>query len=147
MQPIDDKLASFTEVCRQAGLKVTHQRLEIYRELVQSDEHPDAEDLFERTRRRIPSLSLDTLYRTLRMLEDKGIISRVGSIRDRARFDPNTLPHHHFVCSECGLIADFTSGTFDHLPIPPEVSRLGGVESVYVELRGRCRDCREKDGN
>jgi len=147
MQSTDEKLAELVTLCREAGLKATHQRLEIFRELVQTDEHPDAETLYARVRERIPSLSLDTMYRTLRMLEEKGIISRVGCIKERARFDSNRKPHHHFVCSACGLIADFYSDALDHFPIPPQVSRMGGVDTVHVELRGKCTACREAGRN
>lgn len=92
-------------------------------------------------RQRIPTISLDTVYRTLRMLEDMGTIARVGSMRDRARFDANTAPHHHFVCCECGTISDFQSDVLDQLPVPPEVAGMGSVDWVYIELRGHCRKC------
>ncbi len=78
------------------------------------------------------------------MLEDKGVISRVGSMRDRARFDANTDRHHHFVCSDCGMIGDFYCDALDHFPVPREVTEMGRVDGVYVELRGRCRKCQVK---
>ena len=134
-------MAEFVDAFRRQGLKATHQRREILRELVGTKEHPDAETIYERVRRRIPAISLDTVYRTLKLLEDKGVISRVGSTRDRARFDANTDPHHHFVCSECGMIGDFYSDVFDRFPVPRAVAEMGSVEGVYVELRGRCRKC------
>jgi Fur family peroxide stress response transcriptional regulator len=75
------------------------------------------------------------------MLEDKGVIARVGSLRDRARFDANVDHHHHFVCTECGLIGDFYSEALDRFPVPSDVSRMGSVAGVYVEFRGRCLTC------
>ncbi len=65
-------------------------------------------------------------------------------MRDRARFDANTDRHHHFVCTECGLIGDFYSDEMDQLAAPREVSEMGSVEAVYVELRGICRQCKQK---
>lgn len=115
--------------------------MEILRELVATQEHPDAETIYARVRQRIPTISLDTVYRTLRMLEDLGIIARVGTMQDRARFDANTERHHHFVCCECGTISDFYSDVLDRLPIPPEVVEMGNVNSVHVELRGHCGKC------
>jgi Fur family transcriptional regulator, peroxide stress response regulator len=50
--------------------------------------------------------------------------------------------HHHFVCERCGKIADFTSAALDGIAAPPEVRTLGQVDSVHIELRGRCRKCR-----
>lgn len=134
-------VAEFPNACRRQGVKATHQRTEILRELVGTEEHPDAETIFERVRERIPAISRDTVYRTLKLLEEKGVISRVGSTRDRARFDANTDRHHHFVCCECGMIGDFYSDVLDRFPVPREVAEMGSVETVYVELRGRCRKC------
>ena len=141
MQTVEERLAAFAGHCRKAGLKATHQRIEIYRELATTEEHPDADTVYERVRKRIPALSLDTVYRTLRMLEEKGVISRVGSLGERTRFDANTDRHHHFVCCECGMIGDFYSDVLDRFPVPREVAEMGSVDGVYVELRGRCRKC------
>ena len=138
---IEKQVESFLASCRRHGIRVTHQRTEILRELASTEEHPDAETLYRRVRRRIPAMSLDTVYRTLRMLEYKGVISRVGSVRDKARFDANTDRHHHFVCCECGMIGDFYSDVLDRFPVPREVAEMGSVDGVYVELRGRCRKC------
>jgi Fur family transcriptional regulator, peroxide stress response regulator len=140
-QEIERRVAEFVDACRRQGVKATHQRTEILRELVAAQEHPDAETVYARVRHRIPTIALDTVYRTLRMLEDRGVIARVGSMRDRARFDANTDRHHHFVCCECGLIGDFHSDVLDRFPVPREVAEMGSVDQVYVELRGRCRKC------
>ena len=104
---LERRMRGFSEVCRSFGVKATHQRTEIYRELAQTKEHPDAETIYARVRKRIPAMSLDTVYRTLRLLEEKKIISRVGSLGERTRFDANTDRHHHFICKRCGYIGDF----------------------------------------
>ncbi len=141
---IENRVAEFVDACHRQGVKATHQRTEILRELVATQEHPDAETIYARVRQRIPTISLDTVYRTLRMLEDEGVIARVGSMRDRARFDANTDRHHHFVCCECGTIGDFYSDELDRFPVPREVAEMGSVDRVYVELRGRCRKCQAR---
>ncbi len=141
---VRQQVASLAEIFRRQGLKVTHQRMEILKELVRAQEHPSAETVYVRVRRRIPAISLDTVYRTLKLLEEKGIISRVGSMRDRARFDANTDQHHHFICIECGRVGDFHSDVLDRFPVPPEVAEMGSVDGVYVELRGRCRKCQSR---
>jgi Fur family transcriptional regulator, peroxide stress response regulator len=143
-EQIEKRIAEFLELCRRQGVKATHQRTEVLRELAGSEEHPDAETILSRVRQRVPAISVDTVYRTLKLLEDKGVIARVGSMRDRARFDANTDRHHHFVCTECGMIGDFYSDAIDRLPVPREVSEMGSVEGVYVELRGICRKCKQK---
>ena len=138
---IERRVAEFVDACHRQGVKATHQRTEILRELVATQEHPDAETVYARVRQRIPAISLDTVYRTLKMLEDMGIITRVGSMRYRTRFDANTDRHHHFVCCECGMIVDFYSDVLDRFPVPREVAELGNVDWVHVELRGRCGKC------
>jgi len=138
------RVAEFVDTCRRQGIKVTHQRIEILRELACTDEHPDAETVYERVRERLPVISLDTVYRTLRLLEERGAIARVGSLGDRARFDANTDRHHHYVCSECGLVRDFYSEELDGFTVPPDVSELGQVDAIHIELRGRCRECKAK---
>lgn len=143
-QQVEKRVADFLEICRRQGVKATHQRTEILRELAGSEEHPDAETILTRVRQRVPTISVDTIYRTLRLLEDSGVIARVGSMRDRARFDANTDRHHHFVCTECEMIGDFYSEAMDQFPVPQEVSEMGSVEGVYVELRGICRKCKQK---
>jgi len=139
---VDKRVADFVDACRRHGIRATHQRTEILRELAGTEEHPDAETVYGNVRKRIPAISLDTVYRTLRLLEEKGVISRVGSTRERARFDANTDRHHHFVCSVCGRVTDFYSDVPDNFLPPSEVTDMGHVDSVYVELRGRCRQCR-----
>ena len=86
-------------------------------------------------------ISLDTVYRTLKLLESKGVISRVGSMQERSRFDANTAHHHHFICTECGMIGDFYSDALDRIQVPHEAAGMGSVDEVCVELRGRCRRC------
>lgn len=144
---IERRLARFQEACRQQGLKVTHQRTEVFRELAKTEEHPGAETIYKRVRKRIPALSLDTVYRTLRTLEDQGVIGRVGSGHDRIRFDANTDKHHHFVCTRCGAVRDFYSDELSALQAPPQAADMGEVDDVYIELRGVCRRCQGAERN
>jgi len=141
---LEKRVTQFSEVSRCHGDKITHQRREIYRELAKTQEHPDAETIYRRVRKRIPSISLDTVYRTLRLLEDEGLISRVGSISERTRFDANSDRHHHFVCTECGFIGDVYIEEWDNIRPPKDLTAMGKVNSVHVELRGLCKACQRK---
>ncbi len=138
------RLERFKSASREAGIKLTHQRLEIFREVASTEEHPDAEAVFKGVCKRVPTLSLDTVYRTLWLLEDLGLISTLGPRRERARFDANLDSHHHFVCENCGLVRDFENHEFDALAAPPDVTRLGSVSRVCVEARGLCLECSER---
>jgi Fur family peroxide stress response transcriptional regulator len=126
---------------KDAGVKLTHQRLEIFRELVASEEHPDAESLFRAVQQRMPTVSLDTVYRTLWMLHDLGLVTTLGPQRARTRFDANLEPHHHYVCTRCGLVRDFESEELNGLRVPAAVRRLGSIVDAQVEVRGLCARC------
>jgi Fur family peroxide stress response transcriptional regulator len=138
---ITSRMMRFDEICRGAGAKITSQRREIFRFVAQSDQHPDAKSVFRGVRRRVPTISLDTVYRTLWLFTDLGLITTLGQPRDRARFDANLRPHHHFVCRRCGLISDFHSDAFDELQPPEALAAIGFVESTRVEAKGVCRAC------
>ena len=72
---VERRVARFERLCRDAGIRLTHQRLEIYRAVAQSDDHPDAETVYRRVRTRMPTVSLDTVYRTLWLLNDHHLIA------------------------------------------------------------------------
>lgn len=141
----EQRIARFTETCRASGAKLTHQRLEIFREVAQTGDHPDAEMVFKGVRERIPTVSLDTVYRTLWWLKDLGLIKTLGPPRARARFDANLGRHHHFICTHCGLTRDFYSKKFNKLKLPESVQKIGQAEMTQVEVKGVCRHCAAKE--
>ena len=144
-QDIDQRIARFNEICRKSGAKLTHQRLEIYREVAQTKDHPDAEAVFKGVRKRMPTVSLDTVYRTLWWLKDLGLIKTLGPPRERARFDANLGRHHHFICTQCGLRRDFYSETFSKLKLPESIQSMGYAEMTQVEVKGICHQCAAKE--
>jgi Fur family transcriptional regulator, peroxide stress response regulator len=146
-EELQRRLDHFKDVCRRAGMKLTHQRTEIFREVARTDDHPDAQTIYERVRERVPAMSLDTVYRNLWLLNDLGLVATLGPPRERARFDANVTPHHHFVCTRCGMASDFYSREFDELRPPAEVDSMGSVEATHVELRGLCLRCKKKRKN
>ena len=135
------RVEHFESVCRDKGIKLTHQRIEIFREVAQTGDHPDADQVFQRVRDRISTVSLDTVYRTLWLLKDLGLVVSLGSSRERTRFDANLERHHHFVCGRCGYTRDFYSDDLDSIRIPDSVNSFGEVEATHVEVRGVCREC------
>jgi Fur family peroxide stress response transcriptional regulator len=138
---IERRLERFVQTCRGKGMKVTHQRMEVFRELAGAENHPDAETIYRHVRRRVPAISRDTVYRTLASLAEYGVVHKAEILFSRARYDANTNRHHHFVCTECGRVRDFYSEALNELPIPKAVASLGRVESAHVQLRGLCSVC------
>ncbi len=138
---VGDRLEHLKAVAKKAGVKQTHQRLEIFRELALSEEHPDADSIFRAVQHRLPTASIDTVYRTLWMLHDLGLVATLGPQREGMRFDANLEQHHHYVCVRCGLVRDFVSADLDGLRVPGAVKALGSVAGAHVEVRGECAKC------
>jgi Fur family peroxide stress response transcriptional regulator len=126
---------------RDSGLRLTHQRLEIVRAIAADRTHPDVETVYEAVRKRVPTISLDTVYRTLGTLTDRGLITRVQFMPGPARYDANQAQHHHFVCTRCGLVRDVEDRDLDAIQAPAEVTRIGCPEAVTVQFRGVCEAC------
>jgi Fur family peroxide stress response transcriptional regulator len=138
---IERRLLQFKVAARKASVKLTHQRLEIFKEVASSIDHPAVETVFRAVQARMPTVSLDTVYRTLRMLEELGLVTMLGSRRGAVRLDANLQPHHHFICMRCGLARDFEEPRFDTLPVPDGAKAYGDIIGTRVELRGMCRRC------
>lgn len=142
---IERRLERFRVAAKAAGIKLTHQRLEIFRELAASLDHPSAEAVHQAVRARVPGVSLDTVYRTLWVLHDLGLIATLGPRRSSVRFDANLDHHHHYVCVRCGLARDFTSPALDALRVPAAVEGFGSITGTQVEVRGICRSCAQAE--
>jgi Fur family peroxide stress response transcriptional regulator len=140
---IERRLERFKEVARRVGVKFTPQRLEIFRAVASSVEHPSAEAVYMAVRANMPTVSLDTVYRTLWLLTDLGLLNTLGQRQDSVRFDANLAQHHHYRCVKCGMVRDFESAELSHLPIPNSVNRFGDIACVQVDVQGVCADCKK----
>ena len=137
---IDAQLGRFTEACHEKGAPVTHQRLAIFRALLESHAHPDAEALHSVLRPAYPTLSLATVYKTLEMLQTLGLARPVSSPGPTRRFDGNQHPHHHLWCTRCRRLMDVELDKLADIAPP---ARLGfQVEDVTIQFNGVCADCR-----
>lgn len=139
------KLQAFRELSKQKGLKLTHQRLEIFNVLSSMLDHPSAEDVFEEVKKRIPTIAFDTVYRTLALFERHGLISKVNYLDSKTQYDSVTERHSHLICTRCQKIQDFYWPEVDQLQIPIETKRWGSIKNKYIELRGLCQNCLTKD--
>jgi len=131
----------FSATCRRVGLKLTHQRYKVYLELLQSSDHPAAEALHKRLLPKIPTISLDTVYRTLATFEQHGLISRVQTVESHARFEARLRHHHHLICSVCNEIMDFQWDGFDQSPLPQDLQEWGTVSNKQAVVHGVCGKC------
>jgi Fur family peroxide stress response transcriptional regulator len=135
---------SFEKVCRAKGLRITHQRTEIFKALLKHTNHPTTEDVFEQVRKHLKTISLDTVYRTIATFEEYGLIRRVHHIDNATRFDVNISDHHHLVCSKCNKIEDFYWPDFDQMKLPKSISSWGQIDVKHVVINGLCLSCKKK---
>ena len=136
------KMDAFQANCRKAGLKVTPQRMAVYKVLIESEQHPSAEMVFRKVRQVIPNISLDTVNRTLLTLAEIGAALVVEGTGDVKRFDGQLETHQHFKCVKCKRIIDFHYKPFDNIEVPKNISRRFTVLRKTVYFEGVCDVCR-----
>jgi Fur family ferric uptake transcriptional regulator len=96
-------------LCMEKGLKMTGQRRVISQVLSEADDHPDVEEVHRRAVQIDPRISIATVYRTMRLLEDAQVIERVDLGDGRARYEEATADHHHLIDTRTGRIIEFAS--------------------------------------
>ncbi|MEF3169295.1 MAG: transcriptional repressor [Deltaproteobacteria bacterium] len=130
--------------------RITRQREMLLSELMSLDTHPTADELFERLRRRLPHISLATVYRNLEALAASGTIRKLETCGRQARYDGNASPHAHVRCVRCGRIDDVKDvETGCAGPLPRELSgyKIVGRHIEYDGICPRCRSCEKQSDN
>jgi len=140
-EQLEQIMEQFITACRSVGLKVTHQRTEIYRHLLVRADHPSAETLHKHLLSALPSISLDTVYRTLATLEQHGLVTRIQTAESQARFEVAHNPHHHLICSRCKQVLDFHWPAMDSIDLPAIAGQWGQVDSKTIVMYGVCKNC------
>src|SRR3954470_5187205 len=127
---------------RGGGHRLTSQRLVLHRVLAELARHASAEEIARASAERLPGLSLPTVYATLELFEDLGLVRRVDAGGPAALFDPRTEPHAHFSCRRCGTVSDVDAEV--DATAAQVAARATGAEPDHVEvvLRGLCGACR-----
>jgi Fur family peroxide stress response transcriptional regulator len=140
----EEELISFKRHCNKHGLRITPQRVAIFRELISSRKHPSASMIFKKIKNYFPNISLGTVNTTLLTFAEIGVAKVVESSGEPKRFDPNTQPHHHFRCIKCGKIVDFHNDAYDAIRIPAAINKKFVVLEKKVQLEGLCDKCKTK---
>jgi Fur family ferric uptake transcriptional regulator len=125
-------------LCVERGLKMTGQRRVIARVLSDASDHPDVEELYRRAAALDERISIATVYRTVRLLEEKGILERRDFGGGRARYEPSEHGHHyHLIDIETGKVVEFSDPEHEAL-LQQLASKLGfEIVSLRLELYGR----------
>jgi Fe2+ or Zn2+ uptake regulation protein len=126
---------------RERGMRVTPQRLVVHRALRELDHHVTADELLDAVTDRLPNVSLPTIYATLDLLEQLGMVRRVQRA-GTTLFDPRTEPHHHLVCTTCGSVEDLEL-ELDSADLERAAFGAHGFAPARVEaiVHGRCAPC------
>ena len=127
------------------GLRVTNQRALIMEILRQGDGHLDADEVYQRARKKQPRLSLSTVYRTLQALKKVGLVEEVhiGETRHYYEIKP-TAEHHHLVCLECGRVVEFHYPLARLVKINITAAKDFEIIGSEVRMTGYCPACRRK---
>jgi Fur family peroxide stress response transcriptional regulator len=135
-----EELAS---IFKKHGLKLTTQRLAIYKSLLERKDHPTTENIYKSLINDYPTISLGTVYSTLHLFKDLRLIQELNFSDGNIRYDPNTKVHINLVCAKCGSITDYDSERLkdfwqqivSELKIKPKGQRI----DIYYE----CEKCKK----
>ena len=123
------------------GLPSTRQRSCILKTMRERYDHPDAEMVYETVHKKIPTLSRDTVYRTLALFAQEGLIVQLALPTRRFRYEGQMHEHAHFICTRCEAVLDVDVSSEAPQPIPQALADqavVAGVQTVYI---GTCRHC------
>ena len=138
------EIKEFRELCERVGLAATHQRQVIYEVLKNMHGHPSPEEVYARVKRRVPSISLATVYKNLHLFIESGVFREVSLHHGSLRVEINHKPHHHLVCTSCKSISDIDA---EALGLATQYGKLPGgflAQRFAVDVLGLCADCQKK---
>ena len=133
------------ETPRPTIMKATRQGQVILEELRKVTSHPTADKVYEMVRRRLPRISMATVYRNLEMMAETGQILKLQTPEGPMSFDGDTSDHHHIRCRKCGRIYDVPGDVDISVDIPKHLGLRTGFDDVQYSLQftGVCSNCRK----
>jgi len=137
------ELRPFRELCADRGLAMTHQRQVLYEVMQTMPGHPSPEEVYARVKKRIPAISLATVYKNIHLFIERGVLKEVSLHHGSLRVELNSRVHHHMVCSHCKTITDIEEEDLDVVPV---LQRLPGgfqVERYAIDVIGICAACQK----
>jgi len=131
--------------------RMTQQRKVILEEVKRLGTHPTADEVYEAVRKRLPKVSLGTVYRNLDLLSKEGYIRKIDPAYPQMRFDANTDDHYHVVCMACGRVDDVSveppKGDIDHMEKRIIQISKYTILGHNLEFLGLCPECRKSKGD
>jgi Fur family peroxide stress response transcriptional regulator len=136
--------SSIIKTFRNSGYRATPQRIAISRYILHNHEHPTAQEAYLEVKKRYPTVSLATIYATIKILKGSGLIKELNLPQGQTRFDPNTELHAHLICMQCGSISDWSDPTMPKLIAKVSADANFTVMESSLELKGICDSCDRK---
>ena len=134
---------TFRELCRENGIAVTHQRQVLYETMTTMPGHPSPEEVYARVKKKVPAISLATVYKNIHLFVEGGVFREVSLHHGSLRVEMNDESHHHMVCSKCRRITDIGE---KELGLVSKKDKLPGgflVERYAVDVIGICAKCQQ----
>ena len=133
--------SSIIKALREKGYKATPQRIAISRFVLHTHTHPTAQRIYSEVKKVYPTVSLATIYKTIQILEEVGLIQELNLPKDQTRFDPNMEPHAHLICLRCKSINDWIN------PLISQIIDRASIETGFAaggqnfDIFGFCSSC------
>jgi len=124
--------------------RLTNQKKAILDHLRKGSGHPDAYEVYTVVKKKLPQISLATVYRNLDSMVKKGLIKEIRIKDDRFNYDGVSAHHHHFKCTNCGMVFNVEGDILLNYEKINEVASAGLIEEYDVMLKGICLNCQKK---
>ncbi|MBB3131947.1 Fur family peroxide stress response transcriptional regulator [Paenibacillus rhizosphaerae] len=129
---------------KSTGVRITPQRHAILAYLMESMNHPTADEIYRALEPKFPSMSVATVYNNLKMFMEAGMVHELTYGDNSSRFDANVSDHFHVICEKCGKIEDFMYPSLKDVEHAAEQSTGFKVKDLRMELYGICSSCKEQ---
>ncbi len=136
-----ETVEKLTTVLRKHGMKITPQRLMIFKVLEKNTSHPSAEEVYNKVKKIYPTVSFTTIYKTLETLRNIGEIKELIIDEHRKHYDPNIDIHHHYICSHCKKIVDIFEDFSPYIKLPDSLRTDYTVTGFQISFQGVCKEC------
>jgi Fur family peroxide stress response transcriptional regulator len=133
--------SSIIKAFRERGYKATPQRIAISRFVLHNHTHPTAQRIYGEVKKVYPTVSLATIYKTIQILEEVGLIQELNLPKDQTRFDPNMELHAHLICLQCKGISDWTNPLISQIIERASIEAGFTAEGLNFDIFGICRNC------
>ena len=138
-------ISTARQILRAEGKRVTPQRALLLRIIRESGGHLDADEIYRQARESDPRISLSTVYRTVKLLKELGLVEELHFGEEHHHYEMATgKVHHHLLCTGCGQIVEFESPVLDELLAALEREHGFALGRVQIDAVGRCQECQRR---